>query len=136
MELSEHGIVLSVEESGCLQAKVFLKREVRRCLCLRVSCSCLCLGAPTSDMFGNLSAVRRVRLCGGREAAVRPQPGSLRRLPQHLLIARPRVRRRDPLPWPRHAASPQVCMHALCALVPIIYQDSCLVHVGSRPGPI
>lgn len=28
MELSEHGIVLSVEESGCLQAKVFLKREV------------------------------------------------------------------------------------------------------------
>jgi hypothetical protein len=30
MELSEHGIVLSVEESGCLQAKVFLKREVSR----------------------------------------------------------------------------------------------------------
>ncbi|AQK80201.1 Cell cycle checkpoint protein RAD1 [Zea mays] len=28
MELSEHGIVLSVEESGCLQAKVFLKREL------------------------------------------------------------------------------------------------------------
>ena len=30
MELSEHGIVLSVEESGCLLAKVFLKREVSR----------------------------------------------------------------------------------------------------------
>lgn len=28
MELSAHGIVLTVEESGCLQAKVFLKREV------------------------------------------------------------------------------------------------------------
>ncbi|KAG0512565.1 hypothetical protein BDA96_10G025200 [Sorghum bicolor] len=28
MELSEHGIVLSVEESGCLQGKVFLKREL------------------------------------------------------------------------------------------------------------
>jgi hypothetical protein len=28
MELSTHGIVLTVEESGCLQAKVFLKREV------------------------------------------------------------------------------------------------------------
>lgn len=30
MELSAHGIVLTVEESGCLQAKVFLKREVSR----------------------------------------------------------------------------------------------------------
>lgn len=30
MELSEHGIVITVEESGCLQAKVFLKREVSR----------------------------------------------------------------------------------------------------------
>ena len=28
LELSEHGIVLTVEESGCLQAKVYLKREV------------------------------------------------------------------------------------------------------------
>lgn len=28
MELSEHGIVLIVEESGCLQAKVYLQREV------------------------------------------------------------------------------------------------------------
>ncbi|KAJ1257805.1 hypothetical protein BS78_10G024200 [Paspalum vaginatum] len=28
MELSLHGIVLTVEESGCLQAKVFLKREL------------------------------------------------------------------------------------------------------------
>lgn len=28
VELSEHGIVLIVEESGCLQAKVYLKREV------------------------------------------------------------------------------------------------------------
>ncbi|WVZ82736.1 hypothetical protein U9M48_029967 [Paspalum notatum var. saurae] len=28
MELSQHGIVLTVEESGCLQAKVFLKREL------------------------------------------------------------------------------------------------------------
>lgn len=28
LELSEHGIVLIVEESGCLQAKVYLKREV------------------------------------------------------------------------------------------------------------
>ncbi|KAL6861475.1 hypothetical protein ACP4OV_017175 [Aristida adscensionis] len=30
MELSAHGIVITVEESGCLQAKVFLKSEVRR----------------------------------------------------------------------------------------------------------
>lgn len=28
MELSEHGIVLIVEETGCLQAKVYLQREV------------------------------------------------------------------------------------------------------------
>lgn len=28
MELSEHGIVLIVEESRCLQAKVYLQREV------------------------------------------------------------------------------------------------------------
>jgi len=28
IELSEHGIVLIVEESGCLQAKVYLKKEV------------------------------------------------------------------------------------------------------------
>ncbi|WVZ78333.1 hypothetical protein U9M48_026067 [Paspalum notatum var. saurae] len=28
MELSQHGIVLTVEESGCFQAKVFLKREL------------------------------------------------------------------------------------------------------------
>lgn len=28
LELSEHGIVLIVEESSCLQAKVYLKREV------------------------------------------------------------------------------------------------------------
>jgi cell cycle checkpoint protein len=28
LELSEHGIVLIVEESGCLQAKVYLKKEV------------------------------------------------------------------------------------------------------------
>ncbi|ONK79988.1 uncharacterized protein A4U43_C01F12560 [Asparagus officinalis] len=28
VELSEHGIVLIVEESGCLQAKVYLKREL------------------------------------------------------------------------------------------------------------
>ncbi|KAL6606273.1 hypothetical protein ACP70R_041926 [Stipagrostis hirtigluma subsp. patula] len=28
MELSAHGIVVTVEESGCLQAKVFLKREL------------------------------------------------------------------------------------------------------------
>ena len=28
IELSEHGIVLIVEESGCLQAKVYLQREV------------------------------------------------------------------------------------------------------------
>ncbi|CAL5036502.1 unnamed protein product [Urochloa decumbens] len=28
MEVSAHGIVLTVEESGCLQAKVFLKREL------------------------------------------------------------------------------------------------------------
>ncbi|TKW19460.1 hypothetical protein SEVIR_4G021100v4 [Setaria viridis] len=28
MELSAHGIVLTVEESGCLQSKVFLKREL------------------------------------------------------------------------------------------------------------
>ncbi|KAJ4783450.1 Cell cycle checkpoint protein RAD1 [Rhynchospora pubera] len=28
IELSEHGIVLIVEESGCLQAKVYLKREL------------------------------------------------------------------------------------------------------------
>ncbi|KAK9122268.1 hypothetical protein Syun_019885 [Stephania yunnanensis] len=28
VELSEHGIVLIVEESGCLQAKLYLKREV------------------------------------------------------------------------------------------------------------
>ncbi|RDY09927.1 hypothetical protein CR513_05614, partial [Mucuna pruriens] len=28
LELSEHGIVLIVEESGCLQAKVYLKREL------------------------------------------------------------------------------------------------------------
>lgn len=29
VELSEHGIVLIVEESRCLQAKVYLQREVR-----------------------------------------------------------------------------------------------------------
>ena len=29
VELSEHGIVVNVEESGCLQAKVYLKTEVR-----------------------------------------------------------------------------------------------------------
>ncbi|KAK3128291.1 hypothetical protein QOZ80_6BG0459490 [Eleusine coracana subsp. coracana] len=28
MELSQHGVVITVEESGCLQAKVFLKREL------------------------------------------------------------------------------------------------------------
>jgi hypothetical protein len=28
LELSEHGIVLIVEENGCLQAKVYLKKEV------------------------------------------------------------------------------------------------------------
>lgn len=28
IELSEHGFVLIVEETGCLQAKVYLKREV------------------------------------------------------------------------------------------------------------
>ncbi|WVZ84893.1 hypothetical protein U9M48_031865 [Paspalum notatum var. saurae] len=28
MELSQHGIVLTVEESGCFQAKVFLKRTI------------------------------------------------------------------------------------------------------------
>lgn len=28
VEISEHGIVLIVEEAGCLQAKVYLKREV------------------------------------------------------------------------------------------------------------
>ncbi|PNX60276.1 cell cycle checkpoint protein rad1-like [Trifolium pratense] len=28
LELSEHGIVLIVEESGCLQAKVYLKKEL------------------------------------------------------------------------------------------------------------
>lgn len=28
VELSEHGIVLIVEENNCLQAKVYLKREV------------------------------------------------------------------------------------------------------------
>jgi hypothetical protein len=39
MELSEHGIVLSVEESGCLQGKVFLKREVSRALPLPPACA-------------------------------------------------------------------------------------------------
>ncbi|GKA09760.1 damaged DNA binding,exodeoxyribonuclease III [Tanacetum coccineum] len=28
LELSEHGIVLIVEDTGCLQAKVYLQREV------------------------------------------------------------------------------------------------------------
>lgn len=28
VELSEHGVVLIVEESSCLQAKVYLQREV------------------------------------------------------------------------------------------------------------
>ncbi|CAJ1941977.1 unnamed protein product [Sphenostylis stenocarpa] len=28
LELSEHGIVLIVDENGCLQAKVYLKREL------------------------------------------------------------------------------------------------------------
>jgi cell cycle checkpoint protein len=28
VELSEHGIVLIVEETGCLQAKVYLQKEV------------------------------------------------------------------------------------------------------------
>lgn len=28
VELSEHGIVLIVEDTGCLQAKVYLQREV------------------------------------------------------------------------------------------------------------
>lgn len=28
VELSEHGIVIIVEETGCLQAKVYLQREV------------------------------------------------------------------------------------------------------------
>lgn len=28
MELSEHGVVFIVEETGCLQAKVYLQREV------------------------------------------------------------------------------------------------------------
>lgn len=28
VELSEHGVVLIVEETGCLQAKVYLQREV------------------------------------------------------------------------------------------------------------
>jgi cell cycle checkpoint protein len=39
VELSEHGIVVIVEESGCLQAKVYLKSEVR----VRVPARCLCL---------------------------------------------------------------------------------------------
>lgn len=28
VELSEHGVVLIVEDTGCLQAKVYLQREV------------------------------------------------------------------------------------------------------------
>lgn len=28
IELSEHGIILIVEETGCLQAKVYLQREL------------------------------------------------------------------------------------------------------------
>lgn len=32
MELSEHGVVLIVEETGCLQAKVYLQREVLQIL--------------------------------------------------------------------------------------------------------
>lgn len=28
VELSEHGIVLIVEETGCLQAKVYLQKEI------------------------------------------------------------------------------------------------------------
>jgi hypothetical protein len=98
------------------------------------------LRARASEMFWNFSAVRGVRLCGGREAAIRPQPGSLRRLPQHLLLARPRVRRRDPLSWPRYAASPQVCMHALCAgaYVLLVYFNGVqtrLLCAEARPGP-
>ena len=68
MELSAHGIVLTVEESGCLQAKVFLKREVTRVTTRQVfafmprrarGLTCLVI------FLFLLPAVRGVRVCGG-----------------------------------------------------------------------
>ena len=50
VELSEHGVVIKVEESGCLQATVYLKSEVR----VRVPARCLCLfldGARALNLF-------------------------------------------------------------------------------------
>ena len=55
MELSEHGIVLSVEESGCLLAKVFLKREVSRAAPVPAPESQVwCILRPLAQPFQNL----------------------------------------------------------------------------------
>ncbi|RWW36891.1 hypothetical protein BHE74_00058047 [Ensete ventricosum] len=46
VEISEHGVVLIVEESGCLQAKVYLKREV---LCPQVKTTAFFVTVDSPD---------------------------------------------------------------------------------------
>ena len=53
MELSAHGIVLTVEESGCLQAKVFLKREVTRVTTRQVFAFMPRRARGLPDLFGD-----------------------------------------------------------------------------------
>lgn len=76
MELSEHGIVLIVEESGCLQAKVYLKREVFIYLSLIPICDFF---TSVFNIYVNLAiciAVCAVRLQCRRETKIWCQLGA------------------------------------------------------------
>ncbi|XP_062227945.1 uncharacterized protein LOC133926169 [Phragmites australis] len=105
MELSAHGIVLAVEESLCLQAKVFLKRELfveydytgegrpRFGLSLGLLVDCLNIfSAP-----GNASAVE-IRYPGPDMQLLLKSVGS----PDACMYAEIRTRIPDTIPWDYH----------------------------------
>jgi hypothetical protein len=66
MELSEHGVVITVEESGCLQAKVFLKREVAHARSARPSPVCV---------YASPSLTRSCRRSCSWSTSTRPRGG-------------------------------------------------------------
>lgn len=111
LELSEHGIVLIVEESGCLQAKVYLKREVRSNSIIVRSLSIT--GFFIGFFFFFLLVIHSLRLQRTRRTtSFWSEFGAFRRLLERLLGSCWSINIKpcsDSISGSWHAASSQVC---------------------------
>lgn len=120
VELSEHGIVLIVEESGCLQAKVYLQREVS-----------ISRNSDSPNHFVEIrnwhlmmflpvwEAIHEIRVWSWREAEIWNQLRPSRGLLEHILITWTFKHRRNQISRPWYGASSQVWKQTIIHPLPL-----------------